>query len=112
METKKVKISLLDRVTIPSVVKKEGDFNEMIISSDINKKTGIKQDDLVKYNIKTAPGGGITWDSEINTDLEVEFTELEFKMIVDGIKKLNEEKKLTQDHIGLYKAFVEYKKSD
>lgn len=107
META-IELSLLDRITLPTTLKKEGSFEEMIISKDITNKTKITQEDVKNYSIQTIEGKGLQWAvKEGESDsINITFTELEFNMVKEGLKKLQEEKKLTQDHIDLYRKFI------
>ena len=107
MEKKTIALSLLDRLIFASILKKEGSFEEMIISKDIKKKIEITQEEVRDYGIQTISTGGLQFNEKgSNSKLELEFTELEFSACKEGLKKLQDEKKLTEDHIDLYKFFV------
>lgn len=105
---KTVELTLLDRISIGAVLKKEGAFEEIIISRDVSDKVKITQDDVKNYSIHTVDGrtSWVIKEGETDSNAFV-FTELEFNMVKDGLKKLQEEKKLTIDHIDLYKKFVQ-----
>lgn len=109
METtvKNYELSLLDKLIFPSILKKEGSFEDMIIVKDIKKKINITQDEVKEYNLQSLNTGGIIFNEKgSEAKFEIEFTELETKMIKEGLKKLEEDKKLTEDHLDLYKKFI------
>jgi hypothetical protein len=100
-------ITLLDKLIIPSLLKREGTFEEIIINKDIKSKVQITQDEVVKYNMQTLEGGNISFNQEgAEAEYDIEFTELEFNTIKDSLKKLQEDKKLTESHIEIYKKFT------
>lgn len=100
-------LTLLDRIILPSVLAEQGDFKHVIISRDIKEKTKVTQDELKKFDFKVLQGGQMAWnDSGEKAKFEIEFTTMEELSIKLGLQKLEEEKKLTQDHIHLYELFV------
>lgn len=107
METKTYKLTILDRITLPSILKTEANYTTLIINKDIKKKVEITQDELVKYKFKNLPDGNLAWNitKEDNT-FEYEFTSLEVGEITACLNKLEQDNKLTEDHIGLYELFV------
>lgn len=107
METKTYKLTILDRITLPSILKTEANYTTLIINKDIKKKVEITQDELVKYKFKNLPNGSITWNIEKDQDsFETEFTSLEATEITACLNKLEQDNKLTEDHLGLYELFV------
>ena len=104
---KKVSIKLLDKIMLPSILKKEANYETMIINLDIKKKVEVTQDELLKYNIKSLENGGLTWNKEgSEAEFELEFTEMEASKIKEALKELNDSNKLTEELINLYKIFV------
>lgn len=102
----KVKVTLLDRLMIPSVLKKEGNYSQMIINKDIRKKCELTQKELKDFEIVEF-GPQIRWNEKgAKTTFTIEFTDLEIKEISDSLKKLDEEKKITEDMVSIYKLFV------
>ena len=103
----KVELNLLNRIVLPSILKNEGKFEEMIVVKDIKKKISITQEEVKNFEIFTTKEGNMGWNEEGSKKIfEYEFTELEEKAIKEGLNKLNNESKLTEDHIELYKLFI------
>lgn len=102
----KIEVTLLDRLMIPNVLKKEGNYSQMIINKDIRKKCELTQKELKDFDVKSY-GPQIMWNEKgAKAKFNIDFTDLEKKEIVDSLKKLDEEKKITEDMVGIYKLFV------
>ena len=101
-----MKLGVFERLILLNILPKEGDFMTLKIvrtmrenlsfSEEEHKALDFKQDEL---NIK--------WKQEGETDRDINFGEKATDIIVDALKKLNEEKKLTDQHVSLYEKFVD-----
>lgn len=101
-----MKLTLLEKITIPSLLKKEGDFKTIILNKDILEKVKISQDELKEFDIK-ASEKSLTWNEKgVNAEFEIEFTDFEKLEIKLALQKLDEEKKITIDYTSLYEKFV------
>lgn len=104
---KEVKLKLVDRLTLPAILKKEANYETLIINSDIKKKVEITQQDLIDYQIKTVGEGQVSWSKEANeVEFVYTFSEMEVSKIKEALIELNNSNKLTEDVLGLYKQFV------
>lgn len=102
----KFKLTLLDRLMIPSILKKEGNYSQMIINKDITKKCQLTQKELKDFEVVEF-GPQIRWNEKgTKASFQIDFTELELKEIREGLKKLNDENKLTTELIPVYEIFV------
>lgn len=102
----KFKVTLLDRLMIPSILKKEGNYTEMIINKDINQKCQLTQKEVKDFEVVQF-GPQIKWNEKgTKASFQIDFTDLELKEIRDGLKKANDENKLTTDLIPIYETFV------
>lgn len=101
-------LTILDRVILPSILKKEGNYVSMILNKDIKKKTELTQDELVKFKFRTLSNGNVAWELPEDTKdaFDVEFTESEKAEITSCLSKMEQENKLTEDHIHLYELFL------
>lgn len=101
-----MKITLVDRILIPDVLKKEGNYSQMIINKDIVSKCQLSQSELEEFEVKQF-GTQLSWNEKgVNANFEIEFTELEKNEIREGLKKINEENKLNINLIHIYELFV------
>lgn len=102
----KFKLTLLDRLMIPNILKKEGNYSQMIINKDITKKCQLTQKELKDFEVVEF-GPQIRWNEKgTKASFQIDFTDLELKEIRDGLKKLNDENKLTTELIPVYEIFV------
>jgi hypothetical protein len=103
---KKIKLTLLDRLMIPGVLKKEGNYSQMIINKDITKKCQLTQKELKDFEI-TEFGPQLRWNEKgSKATFLIEFSELELNEIREGLKKINDENKLSVDLVPIYEIFV------
>jgi hypothetical protein len=101
-----MKLKLLDRIVLGSLLPKEGKYEDLIVTEDIKKKVGLKQEEIEEYEVKTLDGGGIGWNPiGAQSEFEIEFAELETGVIKKTLEKLNTDEKLTAETIGIYKLF-------
>ena len=102
----KFKLTLLDRLMIPNILKKEGNYSQMIINKDITKKCQLTQKELKDFEVVEF-GPQIRWNEKgTKASFSIDFTELELKEIREGLKKANDENKLTTDLVPIYETFV------
>ncbi len=99
-------LNLLDRIVLPSILKKEADYKTLILNKDINGKVQLSQAELKKYNIEFK-GSQIFWnEAGDKAKFEIDFSEFEKIEIQAALKKLDDEKKLTAEYLNLYELFV------
>ena len=101
------KLTLLERVILPNILKKETDYKTLIINKDIDGKCKLTQDEIKKYEMKVNDQGGLSWnEAGAKKEFEIEFTKMEKLEIKLALQKLDEDKKLTVEFVGLYEKFV------
>lgn len=90
-----INLNLKDRIVLPEIFQKEGTMQEQITIRDIMNKVAITQKDVEKYNIKI-DGSTYTFDPNIDTSKDIDFTAGEYLLMQASCKKLDEEKRITQ----------------
>ena len=101
-----ITLNLLDRIVLPSILKKEADYKTLILNKDINGKVQLTQAELKKYGVEFN-GTQMFWnEAGKNAKFEIEFSEFEKIEIQAALKKLDEDKKLTAEYLNLYELFV------
>lgn len=102
-----MKLKLLDRAMLPTVLPKEGNLVTIRIVKDIVSKVDLTQKDFVSYDIKPLESGGLTWDNKYNdVTFDIDFTELEVNEIKKALKVLDETNKLNTYLLGLVDIFL------
>lgn len=110
MKTKKVSLTLKNRLDLESLLPEKGDRLEMLKVMDIFKKISITQEDIVEYEIVSA-GNSLKWNPERATkEKEFTFTELELKLISDRFEEFHKNKEFTLSMVDLYLKFYPEKK--
>jgi len=100
-----MKIKLIDRILLIGLMPQKGKFEDLVISEDIINKIKIKQDEIVKFEIKSQ-GEQTTWNNEgVISEFNVDFTSLEVDLIKKQLTILNENNELTKDFLPIYKLF-------
>lgn len=90
-----INLNLKDRIVLPEVFPSEGTMQEQIIIRDIMNKIAITRDEVEAYNIRVE-GSTYTFDPNIDTSKDIDFTAGEYMLLQSSCKKLDEEKKITQ----------------
>ena len=97
-------LKVLERVTLLGVLPESGDFLTLKIVRQLRENLSFNEDEIKALSIKTADGR-ITWNAEVDEGKDVEIGEKATDVVVDCLKKLDKEKKLTQQHYSLYEKF-------
>lgn len=101
-----MKLTILERLNIKTLLPAQGNFETLIISQDIAKKVTITQEEVKEYEMKTE-AENIVWNEKgVTSEKEIEFTDAEKLKISEFIQKKNSENALTESHISLYKKFI------
>ena len=112
IDSKTITLSLKERISLSGILPQEGDYSFLIVKRDILKKIAVSQDELKKFEIKTVQGekgqgSFLTWNAKGEKEkFNYSFTDLEKNELKLALKKLSDDKKLTEDLLGLYEIFV------
>lgn len=102
-----VKLTLAERIILPSIFPEKGSFDKLVIRDDINEKIKITQEEIAKYKIQATEDGKISFDlGEDVNEFEYNFTELEAQEIKNNLKSLSEKDELHREFKNIYKMFV------
>ena len=95
-----------ERLVLLSVLPKEGNFTTIKVVRELREGLSFNEEEHKVYAFKQE-GDFVIWNKEKDTPKEVKIGEKANDIIKEALKKLNEEKKLRDEHIGLYEKFVE-----
>lgn len=103
-----ITLSLLERVILSgSVLSNMGSYEYLILKKDILNKIAVTQEELKKFEIKSTEQGGLSWNEKgSKSKFEIEFSDMEKNEIKLSLKKLSDEKKLTDEMFSLYEIFA------
>lgn len=102
-----MKLTLKDRIVLPEIFQKEGTMQEQITIRDIMNKVAITREDVEKYNIKI-DGSTYTFDPNIDTSKDIDFTAGEYMLLQSSCKKLDEERRITQRNLDVCMKILGY----
>jgi hypothetical protein len=107
----KVSLSVLDRLMVLNVLPAENDFTTIKLLRNLKDAIGFNEEESKALNFRQQDvGDGKTktqWNPGVVADKEFELGERTIMIITEQLKKLNEQKKLTESHIGIYEKVVE-----
>lgn len=99
-----MKLNILNRILIFSILPKEGNLVTMKTLKSLKNKIAFSEDDVNEYEIRVEDNH-YHWNPEKEVEIEFDFTEGEAKLVKDGLKKLDEEKAITEQYYELCELF-------
>ena len=101
VESRKIKLSVMERLMFSSILPNEGDIISLTISRDIMGKIRFDQPEMKKIELKKNGKGGFTWDIKKGKERVFSFTTAEIEIMKTEIDKLDKQKKITPDTLTL-----------
>ena len=107
----KVKLNVSERITAMGILPQEGNFVELRLIRELNGKLGLSAEEtdlLAKDAEFKAENGKVTWNPEKEfPPKELDLRDSEAGLLKIALKRLDDEKKLKQQHFSLYSKFIE-----
>ena len=100
-----MELQIGERLVLISVLPQEGDFTTLKIVRELRESLSFTEEEHKTYEFKQE-GNFVIWNKEKDVAKEVKIGEKANDVIVEALKKLNEEKKLRDEHFNLYEKFV------
>ena len=101
-----MELTILERLISLGLLPEVGDILRMRIRTQMTDKLGLTIEEIEKYGV-VQEGTSVQWRTDLPQECEIPLEPLEIGILRDGLKKLNEEEKLTPQHITLYEKIVE-----
>lgn len=98
-------LKVLERVTLLSILPEQGDFVTLKILRKLRESLTFEEYEFSQLKIQQSDNQ-IKWDPTCDNGKEITIGEKATDIIVECLKKLNKEQKLTPQHLGLYEMFV------
>ena len=103
-----MKLSVLERITVQGLLPQETNFTNLKLLRIAREALSFNDEELKALQFEEgSESGTIQWKDGAVPECDVELGETATLMIVDALKKLDDEKKLTNNHFSLYEKFVE-----
>jgi len=100
-----MKLNLLERVVLLNILPQESNFITLKIVNDLKNSLSFTEEEYKYYNVKQ-DNSKITWDLTGNEEKEISIGEKATDIIIEQLKKLDEQKKLTMDMYSIYSKFI------
>ncbi len=99
-------LSMKNRFVLLGLLPPQGDFVTLRIVRELRERLAPSEQECAKLNIQTE-GDKVKWDDKAENDDKpnISIGPRAFVLIQDSLKKLDEDKKLTLDHLPLYELF-------
>ena len=101
----KVGLNVSERLSLMGIMPKEDNFVRLKLIRRLVDKVGLSATEITQFGLKQE-GMQVTWNEEGKSDKEMEFEEAEVDLIKAELKKLDEQKKLTQQLFTVFEKFV------
>ena len=98
----------MERIMLLQILPKEGNFVTLKIIRNLQELLSPSEEEFKKYEINQV-GERVTWNEKGKEELDIEIGEKARDIVIDALKKLDDEGKLTQQHLSVYEKFVEEK---
>ena len=106
-----MKLNLLERLTILNILPREGNFATLKILRDVQGVLSPSEAEFKEFGITTELNKETNqtqtnWNKKGIEEREINIGEKANDIIVETLKKLNDEKKLNPQHMSAYEKFV------
>lgn len=104
-----MKLSVLERLVIQNILPQAANFTNLKLMRVAREALSFTDEENKALEFKPAEdgGGNIQWKPDVVAEREIVIGEVVTLMIVEALKKLDEDKQLTNEHFSLYEKFVE-----
>jgi hypothetical protein len=100
-----MELSLKNRLILLGVLPAQGNMVEMLVVKGIKDVVDILPTEAIEVGLK-AGEGRVTWDEAKEKAIKVTFNEPETELVRKALTEMDAQRKLTLDHLDLYKLFV------
>jgi len=100
-----MKLILLERLKLLELLPAEGSYATATIIEKLKLSLAPTEEEYKKFGI-VEKDGNTSWNENGKEEVEIEIGEKATDIIVEALKKLDEEKKITKFHISVYKKFM------
>ena len=104
-----MKLGVFDRLILLNILPKEGDFTTLKIMRTMKEDLSFTEEEHKALEFKQEEAQ-VQWKREADVERDINFGEKATDIIVETLKKLNTDKKLTDQHYSLFEKFVGDKK--
>ncbi len=100
-----MKLTVKDRIVLVSILPAESDFRTMKTVMKLREALLLSEAEATEFAFEN-DGTSMKWNAKGNEAVEIEVGELAKEVIVKQLKKLDEQQKLTTDHMDVWEKFL------
>lgn len=100
-----MKLNLLERIVLLNILPQESNFATLKIVNDLKNSLAFTESEFKEYNIKQE-SDKVTWDLAGNNEKEIVIGEKATDIIIEQLKRLNDQNKLTMNLYSVYSKFI------
>lgn len=106
---KKLKLTVFERINLLSILPREGDFTTLKILRELKENLSFDEEENEKLDFEYLSDNRVSWNNEVSRNLikDVKIGRKAESIIREELEKLNSQKRLKEEHLGLYEKFVE-----
>lgn len=101
-----MELDVRERLVLLSILPAEGDFVTLKVARKLRENLSFSEEEIKEYKF-VQEEGRVTWDDKAEQSKEIEIGEKAMDIIKESLRKLNEQKKLKDEHFTIYEKFVE-----
>ena len=106
------RLSLAERLSLDSVLPKEGDIITVRVLLKLREEIFLTSEEIEKFDVKASPDGSVAWNAEgARFSRQYVWDSVKGGIVKKALEDLNAHHKLRVDLLPLYKTFVEGKDS-
>jgi hypothetical protein len=98
-----MKLSVLDRVVILTILPTTGDFTELRVLQDLRMNLGFTEKEVKKFNVRVE-GNQTLWDK--NEEVDIPLGEKATDIVIASFKKMDAERQLSLEMMYTYEKFI------
>jgi len=98
-------LNVFERLSILSILPKESDYTTIKIIRKLRENLSFTEEEYKKLKFETG-NETIKWDNKEDISKEIEIGEKATDIIIEALKKLDSEKKLTDQFFDIYEKFI------
>ena len=100
-----MKLNVLERVLALGILPEAGNFATLKIVNDLRLVLSLTEAEYKEFEVQTK-GDQMTWNVKGSEEREIKIGEKATDILIEALNKLDEEKKLTNQHYSLFEKFV------
>ena len=101
-----MELNTFDRLVMLNILPKEGDFTTLKIIRKMREDLSFNEEEHKALEFKTLENGNLQWNLGADKLKDITFGEKATDIIKETLRKLDKDKKLTDQHLSLYIKFM------